>query len=1482
MERIKSVFKSSKSDETPTTSNEASTISKGALKASQNGPRAVILEQVYPPLGSSQKTEVDIIAIHGLDTNSSDTWTHIEKESGARVNWLKDCNMLPEKVPSARILTCDWPSALHESLDFVQQTIGEFAISMLAGIKGWRAPANQSNQSDTPIIFVASCLGGVILMKMLAMAAKGSEYEFVRKATRGFVFLATPFRGTSFESVVLWAKPALKMEAMFKGKKISKLMDFVMPSFELQTLVSDFTSFCHEEHLIDHTYVFYETGKTSLLRKVPILPGFVADWNSQPMVTVSSASLDIAAHPLVIDKPHVLMNKFSGPGDDGFCKVSGKLQDLVRRACRGRPIQRAKAWIQENCYSLEKLKIERLSGKPLPMDQCYINLAIVERQRFMGQPDEIETAVGQSPFSLKARLNLIDPSEGTEVDLLNLFEPRETEDGQEKTPRRVLIRGRAGVGKTTLCKKIIYEFTHRNMWHGLFEHVLWVPLRKLKLKERRSIAGYSFNHLFCHEFFSGIPTETEKQELSNALGATLGDSQNGKTLFLLDGLDEVSQDVYGDMEVFLKTLLNQSNVIITSRPNAMLTAVLEQPFDLELETIGFYSQQVASYIEVAFTERGHIDIEAVKNIKSFLQTRQLMQDLVRIPIQLDALCYTWHGVQKQKEPFPETMTGVYRAMERGLWRKDIVNLGKKTPQEMEITQDRIVKRLIEHEAETLQLVAFTGMYNEIIDFEPYHREIIFEHVPRECFDDQWLGRVSFLRTSDPSSDPLDRYYHFIHLTFQEFFAAKYIERQWRNTEPLRCFKLRGGGTKSIDARAFFLDHKYDPRYDIVWRFVAGLLDDDTRINPFFDVIAAEPRDLLGPVHQRLVMTCLSEVSNDERLQLRTDLEHRLSNWMLFEYDLTGNLRLAKVNEVPEGAIIRALNTGSEGARKSFLGFLESRQTSPSITEHVKKWLQDEGSVSKTSKRFFKGPKSRTTREPRIQQKSPHETIKGSIKDFLHADSSVRRAAIISIRDQAVLSQGDANIIVKLLGSPVEPVRVAALSILQSRPDMSQETMKALIGLFDHKSRWTASAAAQALQNIPADLNREFIKAMEERLKPGQGRTECIVLEALQKHPNLIPEITGVILEQMKHTNSIVRVLAIRALRDQPDPRGEIQLAIVSLAGDDSHTVRSAVIQAFQHKPDLGQEIKDFILRRIEGEEAPTVAMQILQSQRRLSPNMIKAIEERLHREWPESNPDVDRLGRLEVSMRQAAMQALQNKLDLSPETIRMIEKHMRYQKSAIQCAAIQALQSHQNLSPNAIRYMKEHMLTHPSHSVRQAAIQTLQTQRDPSGDMSAVIATRIQDSERPVRQAAIQALQNRHDLSPKIIQSIEQLLNDEDPTTRQAAVRALQSQPDPSLGALRAITAMLNDNDWRVQQASFEALEHQRDLSSEIVEPLIVSLYHTFLKASFKDHFYWCITNEGLFMVFGSRKILFKGTKDRFQDMLRKAKNASAIGIPEL
>lgn len=263
---------------------------------------------------------------------------------------------------------------------------------------------------------------------------------------------------------------------------MSQLLGEAKRTFDLDQLMRHFTQLCQNK---DHPYNiinFYEKRKTSLPRKLcPWLPQILAQEklvrlgttrhcrsclfpmlviNIYQLVDESFAILDIVPYPIPLSRSHVTMNKFRSPEDEGYKIVAGEIRDILRKIRTNSPLEEVDAWIRNECYTPKRLEIERLTGDSLLMDQCYTNLTIVEQQLDgkSSWPQEDKPAQRSSQFSLFARLKIDEPDEKIQVVLSKLFDERQAHDGQMRRPKRVLIRGWAGVGKTTLCKKIIHDF----------------------------------------------------------------------------------------------------------------------------------------------------------------------------------------------------------------------------------------------------------------------------------------------------------------------------------------------------------------------------------------------------------------------------------------------------------------------------------------------------------------------------------------------------------------------------------------------------------------------------------------------------------------------------------------------------------------------------------------------------------------------------------------------------------------------------------------------------------------------------------------------------------------------------------------------------------------------------------------------------------------------------------------------------------------
>ena len=547
---------------------------------------------------------------------------------------------------------------------------------------------------------------------------------------------------------------------------------------------------------------------------------------------------------------------------------------------------------------------------------------------------------------------------------------------------------------------------------------------------------------------------------------------SARTLFILDGLDEVAQAYDPQTSQILQNLLNQSHVIITSRPYRSSLEYMK-PLDIELETIGFYTDQANAYIQKAISNA------AAREIQSFMQEHSLIQGLSRIPIQLEALCYCWDGISADA---PTTMTTLYQAIELRLWRKDAWYLNKVPTIDVaqRLTRSEITD-LVQAELNLLQSLAFTGLHNDIVEFDAKYREQILHNkdqimeylkYPTSTTVSTVLAKLSLLRTSD-ISDEGHRSYHFLHLTFQEYFAAQYYVEHWKSGKPLPYLMISNGNARleRILPESFLQQEKYNARYDVLWRFITGMLQnqDEDHLRRFFALVEDEPRDLLGPVHQRLAMHCLSEVDSSNKtstsISLRENLEEQLSRWALFECQSRGTATLAGDMQFPQSVLETVLQEGSEDQRSSLIHSLPVQRTSlPSFINFITTWLR--GGVS-----------SRTM---------------ANICDALNAHPQ-------NLPDETLTA------LAGQLGDQHYSIRCSALRVLGKQPTLPEAILEDITGRLEDNDRRVRKAAAYAL-NGRFDPVDELLKALMVRLKDFNLEGDCIPVLGIQS--NSLKELLG--------------------------------------------------------------------------------------------------------------------------------------------------------------------------------------------------------------------------------------------------------------------------------------------------------------------------------------------------------------------------------------
>jgi len=152
------------------------------------------------------------------------------------------------------------------------------------------------------------------------------------------------------------------------------------------------------------------------------------------------------------------------------------------------------------------------------------------------------------------------------------------------------VLGRAGIGKTIFCKYIVYRWATGAIWQQ-YDLIVLIRLRTLTESRYPPLSpgtNYSPFDLVKKEYFHHGLSDTDEKLLREQL-------DRSQVLWLLDGYDEIIQNVPLHLQYLLEQLLKTPHHILTSRPYLNTLS-----YNVRLEIIGFTDDNIKKLCETVF------------------------------------------------------------------------------------------------------------------------------------------------------------------------------------------------------------------------------------------------------------------------------------------------------------------------------------------------------------------------------------------------------------------------------------------------------------------------------------------------------------------------------------------------------------------------------------------------------------------------------------------------------------------------------------------------------------------------------------------------------------------------------------------------------------------------------------------------------------------------------------------------------------------
>ena len=397
------------------------------------------------------------------------------------------------------------------------------------------------------------------------------------------------------------------------------------------------------------------------------------------------------------------------------------------------------------------------------------------------------------------------------VDMFRIFQPHE----ECSQPRKVLIEGHPGTGKTTYCEKIAYDWAKKRKGGESFPDVILVLLLK------------------CRDINCGLweaiddqllPREVNEEE-KEGFFTFIRDHQS-KVLLVLDGLDELpSSQLSIYKEIIQGRVLPGSYIVVTARHEVGVK--VRGCCQTLLEVEGFTKTDAKEFIQRYFRE----DEDLAEKLLGKLYSDRTLQNLTANPLNTALLCLLCEDFRGK---LPGSRTLLYLEIVECVLRRYRHKM--KSPE-----TDEDLMTLYQVELKQLGSIAMEGLHND---------SMFFDQSAFRGFSSDLESGLGFLSVeAGRSKRRPGRSYAFLHKSFQELFAALY-----------HCGQLLDGQT-SVDS--LIADRRYFGEFQQVLIFTSGLLAQkcEAAVKALIAGIATQVN--LEGSHLEVALACINECKREE-------------------------------------------------------------------------------------------------------------------------------------------------------------------------------------------------------------------------------------------------------------------------------------------------------------------------------------------------------------------------------------------------------------------------------------------------------------------------------------------------------------------------------------------------------------------------------------------------------------------------------------------